>query len=137
MIRCLTIVVLLSAFWSGAIAQQAIKFPQVASERLPVWRGYGEQVDGILQLPEEGRTWDQYPIREEPLRLDEGSHLSYSVQWFMFALILGFGYIQYVGYMNKRSARIAAIERGEIDPEAKAAPVDGNDYPSTEAPAAR
>jgi hypothetical protein len=91
----------------------------------------------ILQLPEEGRTWDQYPIREEPLRLDEGSHLSYSVQWFMFALILGFGYIQYVGYMNKRAARIAAIERGESDPEAKAASVDGKDYPSTEAPAAR
>jgi hypothetical protein len=39
--------------------------------------------------------------------------------------------------MNKRAARIAAIERGESDPEAKAASVDGKDYPSTEAPAAR
>jgi dienelactone hydrolase len=36
---------------SGALSQQAVTFPQAPSERLPVWRGYGEQVEAVLTLP--------------------------------------------------------------------------------------
>ena len=57
----------------------------------------------ILQLPEEGRALDKLPFREEPIRLDEGSHLGYAVQWFTFALILGFGYIMLVRYTERRA----------------------------------
>lgn len=49
--RCLASFVLLSVLSSGALAQQEVIFPQVPSERLPIWRGYGEQVEAILQLP--------------------------------------------------------------------------------------
>jgi len=59
----------------------------------------------LMQLPESGRRFDALPVRDEPPVLDEGSHLSYSVQWFMFAIIFGFGYIQYVRWQEERSAR--------------------------------
>lgn len=59
----------------------------------------------IWQLPEEGRRFDALPVREVPIALDEGSHLSYAVQWFTFALIFGFGYIQFVRWQEERTAR--------------------------------
>jgi hypothetical protein len=61
----------------------------------------------ILQLPEEGRTINDLPMREEPLMLDEGSHFSYAIQWFMFAVILGGGYIFFVRSAELREQRIA------------------------------
>jgi surfeit locus 1 family protein len=61
----------------------------------------------VLQLPEEGRSYDQLPYRTEPIQLDEGSHLSYSIQWFSFALILAFGYIQFVRLQDARAIRVA------------------------------
>jgi surfeit locus 1 family protein len=61
----------------------------------------------VLQLPEEGRSYDQLPYRIEPIQLDEGSHLSYSIQWFSFALILAFGYIQFVRLQDARAVRVA------------------------------
>ena len=64
----------------------------------------------VLQLPDDERPYDALPFREEPIRLDEGSHLSYAIQWFMFALILGFGYIQYVRFQELRDARILAAQ---------------------------
>lgn len=72
--------------------------PQMAYELLPVF---------ILQLPEEGRNANDLPLREEPLVLDEGSHLSYAIQWFMFALILGVGYIFFIQTQELREQRIA------------------------------
>lgn len=69
----------------------------------------------IQMLPEEGRTWQDMPIREEPLQLTEGSHLSYALQWFMFAAILGFGYIQFVGYQERRFLREQQGGGGEGD----------------------
>ncbi len=46
---------------------------------------------------EPGRAWDQLPRRlPRNVALDEGSHLSYALQWFAFALMLGIGYIAYV-----------------------------------------
>ena len=55
----------------------------------------------IQQLPETGRPIDRLPIREEPMALNEGNHMSYAVQWFSFALIAGFGYIMFVRYRER------------------------------------
>jgi surfeit locus 1 family protein len=72
--------------------------PQMPYELLPVF---------ILQLPEDGRSYNQLPLREEPIVLDEGSHFSYAMQWFMFAIILGVGYIILVRTQELREQRIA------------------------------
>ncbi len=85
--------------------------PQMPYELLPVF---------ILQLPEEGRTYDQLPYREEPLRLDEGNHFSYAIQWFMFSIILGVGYLILIKQQEVRSQRLA--ESPAADPE----PSSGN-----------
>jgi surfeit locus 1 family protein len=71
--------------------------PQMPYALLPVF---------ILQLPETGRTINDLPMREEPLVLDEGSHFSYAIQWFMFAVILGVGYIFLVRTQEMRAARL-------------------------------
>lgn len=61
----------------------------------PVW---------IQQLPEVARPVDQLPVREEPMALDDSTHLSYAVQWFSFAVIAGFGYIMFVRFRERQSA---------------------------------
>ena len=83
--------------------------PQMPYELLPVF---------ILQLPEDGRTFNDLPLREEPLVLDEGSHFSYAIQWFMFALILGVGYIFFVRTQELRDQRIAGTlqDGATLDP---------------------
>ncbi len=58
----------------------------------------------LEQMPEEGRSATQFPIRQEPMALDEGNHLSYAIQWFTFAAVLGFGYILLVRYRMRRDA---------------------------------
>ncbi len=75
---------------------------QMPYELLPVF---------ILQLPEEGRPYDALPFREEPLQLTEGNHLSYAVQWFTFAAILGFGYLQFIRYHERREQRLKEAEQ--------------------------
>ena len=83
--------------------------PQMPYELLPVF---------ILQLPEEGRNSNDLPLREEPLVLDEGSHLSYAIQWFMFALILGVGYIFFIQTQELREQRIAGtLQEGATLPK--------------------
>lgn len=48
----------------------------------------------VLQAPE-GKVTP--PLRAEPqIDLSEGPHLSYAIQWFLFTLILGTGYLLYV-----------------------------------------
>lgn len=55
----------------------------------------------VLQFPDEEND-TTLPIREEPeLDLSEGSHLGYAVQWFLFALMLGIGYVRYVSVHDK------------------------------------
>jgi len=49
--RFLASFLVFAALSSGALSQQEVSFPQAPSERLPVWRGYGEQVNAILSLP--------------------------------------------------------------------------------------
>jgi surfeit locus 1 family protein len=58
----------------------------------------------LEQMPEEGRTVTQFPLRREPMALDEGNHLSYAIQWFTFAAVLGFGYIMLVRHQVRRAA---------------------------------
>jgi surfeit locus 1 family protein len=72
--------------------------PQMPYKLLPVF---------ILQLPEDNRAYNALPLREEPLALDEGNHFSYAIQWFMFAMILGGGYIVFIRAQELREQRIA------------------------------
>ncbi len=65
----------------------------------------------LLQLAEPGRTLDTYPARFVNFSLDEGDHLSYSIQWFSFALIVGFGYIQFVRVQEGKRRRAAESDR--------------------------
>ena len=58
----------------------------------------------IEQMPEAARSPEQFPIRQEPPLLDEGNHLSYAIQWFTFALVLGFGYIMLVRHRERLAA---------------------------------
>ena len=69
----------------------------------------------IEQLPEEGRTYGQLPMREEPVPLDEGNHLSYAIQWFTFAVILGFGYLMLVRYNERKAAGLMGV--AQIPPD--------------------
>ena len=77
----------------------------------------------IQQLPETGRPIDKLPIREEPIELDEGNHMSYAVQWFSFALIAGFGYIMFVRYRERLASRPQLDNAQVIEPAAQADPV--------------
>jgi surfeit locus 1 family protein len=85
--------------------------PQMPYKLLPVF---------ILQLPEEGRSLNTLPMRDEPLVLDEGSHFSYAIQWFMFALILGVGYIFFIQTQELREQRIAGTLQQGVAQEAGA-----------------
>lgn len=82
-------------FWLNIDAVQ----PQMPYTLAPVF---------IYQLPEEGRPANALPYRTEPMALDEGSHFSYAIQWFMFAIILGGGYFFFINHMESREQRIAA-----------------------------
>ncbi len=77
--------------------------PQMPYELLPFF---------LLQLPEEGRAYDAVPVRVDRNPLaelrDPIMHTSYAVQWFMFALILGFGYTQFVVWQERREKRLRA-----------------------------
>jgi surfeit locus 1 family protein len=93
--------------------------PQMPYELLPVF---------ILQLPEEGRSYNKLPMRDEPIVLDEGSHLSYAVQWFMFAVILGVGYVFFINTQELREQRLAGTlqqgaAQGEADGDLEMAPI--------------
>ena len=74
--------------------------PQMPYELLPFF---------IYALPEEGRTIHELPIREPRDPATElrspVMHLSYAVQWFSFAMILGFGYVQLVRIQERRRLR--------------------------------
>lgn len=105
----------------------------------------------IQQLPEEGRPLDRLPVREEPLTLDEGNHLSYAVQWFAFAVIAGFGYIMFVRFRERQAALAlhnpapaggapsiaaagASTDVAAVAPAAPAAPAAADRAPTPAAP---
>ncbi|MEZ4729237.1 MAG: SURF1 family protein [Caldilineaceae bacterium] len=69
----------------------------------------------LAQLPEPGHGYADLPYREVPFELTEGNHFSYALQWFMFAAILGGGYLPYIAYQERRRQRVAA-EKQENSP---------------------
>jgi surfeit locus 1 family protein len=58
---------------------------QVPYPLLPI---FVKQSPRLPQGPDENAAADTPPLREEDIELSEGSHLSYALQWFSFALIL-------------------------------------------------
>lgn len=60
----------------------------------------------LTQLPEPGRAYDALPYRTVPFEITEGNHFGYALQWFMFAAILGGGYLPYIAYQEKRRQRL-------------------------------
>jgi len=67
----------------------------------------------LTQLPEPGRAYDALPYRTVPFEITEGNHFSYALQWFMFAAILGGGYLPYIVYQEKRRQRLQTGEQGD------------------------
>ncbi|MEZ4870351.1 MAG: SURF1 family protein [Caldilineaceae bacterium] len=63
----------------------------------------------LTQLPEPGRSINELPYREVPFTLTEANHFSYALQWFMFAVVLGIGYLQYINFQERRTAQLAAM----------------------------
>lgn len=119
---------------SQGLPNQAASTPAAAPQRewyridIPAIQGqmpYQLEPGYLEQMPEEGRAYDALPIRSEPLALDEGNHLSYAIQWFTFALVLGFGYIMLV----RQRTRLAA---GLIKPSSAALAVP--EMPDTNEP---
>ena len=72
----------------------------------------------LLQAPAAGNE-ATFPAREAvELDLSDGPHLGYAVQWFLFALILGIGYVGYVrghdrGEAHAKAAKMAGQRRKE------------------------
>jgi surfeit locus 1 family protein len=60
----------------------------------------------VAMLPEPGRPLDALPARTPPPELaDEYMHVGYTIQWFTFALIFAFGYVQYHILLQRRQRR--------------------------------
>jgi cytochrome oxidase assembly protein ShyY1 len=58
-----------------------------------VSRSIGEAVAPLyVQAQAPGRPRGEYPAVVPPPELGEGNHLSYAVQWFLFATVVGVGY---------------------------------------------
>jgi len=90
-----------------------------AGERLEAW--FFANVGGIArqtpypllpvyvqQAPDP--SWDGLPYRAQPdLDLSEGPHLSYALQWFSFAVILGIGYPFFIRRQERRSLQAAEV----------------------------
>ncbi len=99
--------------------------PQMPYELLPVF---------VAQLPEPGRTYTDLPHREVPFTIEEGNHFSYAIQWFMFAAILGIGYIQFIAYQERRLERLAGLELdGLADPDEPIPPMPSTSENETRA----
>ncbi len=70
---------------------------QIAHPLMPVY---------LDLAPEPGRLSSTLPVRVEPdTALDEGSHLSYAIQWYAFALIAGIVYIGVIRRQEKERHR--------------------------------
>lgn len=105
----------------GAAPSTPVATPQAQWYRIdvPAIQGqmpYRLEAGYLEMLPEEGRASNAFPMRSEPLALDTGNHLSYAIQWFTFAAVLGFGYSMLV----RQRTRLAA---GLIKPAPMVAPM--------------
>jgi surfeit locus 1 family protein len=60
----------------------------------------------LAMLSEPGRAVDALPARTPPPELaDEYMHVSYTIQWFTFAAVFAFGYVQYIILHERRRRR--------------------------------
>jgi len=83
------------------------KWYQINIDAIQPQMPYPLQPAFILQLPEDGRSMNQMPMRTEPLVLDEGDHFSYAIQWYCFSLILGVGYLFFIRTQELREQNLA------------------------------
>jgi surfeit locus 1 family protein len=59
----------------------------------------------IQQSPDP--AWTKLPYRTQPeIEITEGPHLSYALQWFSFAVLLGIGYPFFIRRQERRTAQI-------------------------------
>jgi len=67
----------------------------------------------VQQAPDP--AWSGLPYRAQPdLEISEGPHMSYAIQWFTFAAILGIGYPFFVRRQERRSLSLpSASEQGK------------------------
>ncbi len=60
-------------------------------------------------------SWTGLPYRQQPqLDLTEGPHLSYAIQWFSFAILLGGGYPLFIRRRERRSSEEASQNDGRV-----------------------
>lgn len=64
----------------------------------------------IQQAPDTAVTEPPYPSLPE-IEISEGSHMSYAIQWFTFAAILGFGYPFFI---RKQDQRVSEKQNREV-----------------------
>lgn len=58
-----------------------------------IGQGLGEPVSPLYVVARSPQSQaGQYPVPAEPVALEEGNHLSYAVQWFLFAGVVAAGY---------------------------------------------
>ncbi|MEQ7005337.1 SURF1 family protein [Actinopolymorpha sp. B17G11] len=100
---------------SGAPRDGQVRFidvEQIAAHLpYPVVGGYLE----LIEPPGAGQASESSPRVLPPPELSEGPHLSYAVQWFLFALIavLGVGFLAYdEAHDGRLRTRIRTAERG-------------------------
>ncbi|WP_285724856.1 SURF1 family protein [Psychromicrobium xiongbiense] len=95
---------------------------QIASINLPDYSqelGYPLMSGSYLQIASESPAAAQMPVGFTAPSIDEGTNLSYAMQWFAFGVLFFIGY-GYVAYQQ------AKIERDEADDEAEAALESGS-----------
>jgi surfeit locus 1 family protein len=77
----------------------------------------------IQQAPDP--SWTEMPYRSQPeIEISEGPHMSYAIQWFSFAAVLGLGYPLFIRRQEKRTA-----ERPQFSDSSVAAPGVGSSTP--------
>jgi len=61
----------------------------------------------VHQEAEPNRPYDALPLREEAtVELSAGTHLSYAIQWFSFAMLAGFSYFMILRTRVQRAMRL-------------------------------
>ncbi len=78
--------------------------PQWGSSLAPVY----------LQLDERQPTPGDYPIPLPPIEITQGAHLSYAIQWFIFAAVVAVGFpVLVISTANRRQSRVPRVRNGK------------------------
>ncbi len=109
---------------------------QLASIDLPAYAdqlGYPVLTGAYGQLASESPAPAGAPLPFPKPATEEGTHLSYSLQWFAFGVLMFIGF----GYAARQQARNAAIDAEDEDDEAEDLPHDSGSAVHSAAAAAR